>query len=80
MAQVEVEVEPLVLPTDVGAEVAGEPTAAAADAGAGDAATDDVGRWSHWGTPSGTSAEHYRMKLPQPSSSYFPCECGLHHP
>jgi hypothetical protein len=54
-----------------------EPTAAAdADAGA----TVEVGRWSHGGTPSGTSEEHYWMEQPQPSSSWFPCVRGLHRP
>jgi hypothetical protein len=52
----EVDVEPLVLPAGVGAEVGGEPTAAVdADAGAGG----EVDRWGHGGTPSGTSEEHY---------------------
>jgi hypothetical protein len=36
-------------PADAGAEVGGKPTAAT-DAGA----TDEVGRWGHGGTPSGT--------------------------
>ncbi len=52
----EVEVELLVLPAGVGAEVGGEPTAAAgaaADAGV------EVDRWGRGGTPSGTSEEHY---------------------
>jgi hypothetical protein len=44
----------------------GEPTIAA---GAGAAATVEVGRWSRGGTPSGTSEEHYRMEQPQSSSS-----------
>jgi hypothetical protein len=64
-----------VLPGGVGTEVGGEPTAAA-DAGA--AAADEVGKWGHDGTPSGTLGEHYQMKLPQPSSSLPPCRCGLH--
>jgi hypothetical protein len=58
------------LPVGAGAEVGGEPTTAAdagASAGAGPAV--GVGRWSCGGTPSGTSEEHYRMELPQPSSS-----------
>jgi hypothetical protein len=72
-----VEVEPLMLPAGVGAEVGGEPTAAAdADAGAGV----EVDRWGRGGTPSGTLEEHYWMERPQPSSSWFPCERGLHHP
>jgi hypothetical protein len=66
------------MPTGAGAEVGGEPTAAA-DAGAGDAAADEVDRWSHGGTPSDTSKEHFRTELPRPSSSWFPCECGLYH-
>jgi hypothetical protein len=57
----------------------GEPTAAA-DAGVGAAVAIGVGRWSRGGTPSGTSEEHYWMELPQPSSSWFPCGRGLHHP
>jgi hypothetical protein len=58
-----------VLSTGAGAEVGGEPTAAAdADAGAGI----EVDRWGHGGTPSGTSEEHYWMERPQPSSSWFP--------
>jgi hypothetical protein len=69
-----------VLPTDGGAGVGGEPTAAAADAGAGAAAVVKVGRWSCGGTPSGTSEEHYRMEQPQPSSSWFPCVRGLRRP
>jgi hypothetical protein len=45
-----------VLPAGAGAEVGGEPTAAAdADAGAGV----EVDRWGRGGTPSGTSEEHY---------------------
>jgi hypothetical protein len=68
-----------VLPTGVGAEVGGEPTAAADD-GAGATVAGGVGRWSHGGTPSGTSEEHFQTELPQPSSSWFPCGCGLHHP
>jgi hypothetical protein len=51
----EVEVEPLVLPAGVGAEVGGEPTTAAdVDVGTGV----EVDRWGHGGTPSGTSEEH----------------------
>jgi hypothetical protein len=68
-----------VLPTGAGAEVGREPTTAA-DAGAGAAAAVGVGRWSCGGTPSATLDEHYRMELPQPSSSWFPCGSGLHHP
>jgi hypothetical protein len=68
-----------VLPAGAGAEVGGEPTATA-DAGAGAAAAVRVGRCSRGGTPSGTSEEHYRMELPQPSTSWFPCERGLHRP
>jgi hypothetical protein len=66
-----------VLPTGAGAEVGGEPTAAA-DAETG--AVVEVGRWSCGGTPSGTSEEHYQMEQPQPSSSWFPCGRGWHHP
>jgi hypothetical protein len=52
-----------VLPAGAGAEVGGEPTAAAnADAGAG--AAIEVGRWSRGGTPSGTSEEHCQMEQP----------------
>jgi hypothetical protein len=54
------------------AEVGGEPTPAA-DTDAGAAVVVEVGRWSHGGTSSGTSEEHYRMEQPQPSSSWFPC-------
>jgi hypothetical protein len=54
------------------AEVGGEPTAAGAGV--------EVDRWGRGGTPSGTSEEHYWMERPQPSSSWFPCGCGLHHP
>jgi hypothetical protein len=67
------------LPTGAGAEVGGEPTAAA-DASVDAAVADEVGRWSCGGTPFGTSEEHYRMELPQPCSSWFPCGRGLHHP
>jgi hypothetical protein len=66
-----------VLPAGAGAEVGGEPTVAAdADAGAGAAV--EVDRWSHGGTPSDTSGEHYRREQPQPSSSWFPCGSELH--
>jgi hypothetical protein len=66
-----------VLPASAGAEVGGEPTAATdVDAGTGV----EVDRWGHGGTPSGTSEEHYWMERPQPSSSWFPCGCELHHP
>jgi hypothetical protein len=61
-----------------GTEVGGESTAIA-DTGVGAAAADEVGRWSHGGTPSGTSEEHSQTKLPQPSSSWFPYGCRLHH-
>jgi hypothetical protein len=57
-AQAEVEVEPWVLPAGVGAEVGGEPTAAAGT-GVDVAAAGEVGRWSHGGTPSSTSVEHF---------------------
>jgi hypothetical protein len=76
---VEVEVEPWVLPAGAGTEVGGKPTAAA-DAGVDVATAGEVSRWSHDGTLSGTSGEHFRMKLSHPSSSWFPCGCGLHHP
>jgi hypothetical protein len=57
------------------------PTAAAdAGVGAGGTAAVEVGRWIHGGTPFGTSEEHYRMELPQPSSSWFSCRRGWHHP
>jgi hypothetical protein len=66
-----------VLPAGASAEVGGEPTATAdADAGAGV----EVDMWGRVGTPSGTSEEHYWMEQPQPSSSWFPCGRGLHHP
>jgi hypothetical protein len=78
-AQAEVEVEPYVMPTGVGAEVGEEPSAVV-DVGVGAAVADEVGRWSYGGTPSGTSEEHYQTELPQPSSSWFPCERGLHRP
>jgi hypothetical protein len=68
-----------VLPAGAGAEVGGEPTATI-DAGAGAAAAVGVGRWSRGGTPFGNSEEHYRMELPQPFSSWFPCGRRLHHP
>jgi hypothetical protein len=70
-----VEVEPWVLLAGVGVEVGREPTAAADAAAAGEA-----GRWGHDGTPSGTLEEHYRMELPQLSSSLLPCERGSHRP
>jgi hypothetical protein len=57
-----------VLPTGADAKVGGEPTVVA-DAGVDVAVTGEVGRWSRGGTPFGTSEEHYRMELPQPSSS-----------
>jgi hypothetical protein len=63
------------LPTGASAEVGREPTAAA-DAGAGAAVAIEVGRWSRGGTSSNTLEEHYRMELPQPSSSWFPCGHG----
>jgi hypothetical protein len=76
-SQAKVEVERQVLPTGVGTEVDGEPTATA-DADGGTAVK--VGRWSRGGTPSGTSKEHYWMEQPQPSSSWCPCGCGWHRP
>jgi hypothetical protein len=74
-----VEVEPWVLLAGVGIEVGREPTAAA-DATADAAAAGEAGRWGRDGTPSGTSEEHYRMELPQLSSSLLPCERGSHRP
>jgi hypothetical protein len=68
-----------VLPTCAGAEVGGEPTATVV-IGAGAATTVGVDRWSCGGAPSDTSEQHYRMEQPQPSSSWFSCERGLHHP
>jgi hypothetical protein len=62
-----VEVDPWVLPTGAGAQVGGEPIAAA-DAGAEAAAADEAGRWDHDGTPPGTLEGHYSTELPQPSS------------
>jgi hypothetical protein len=65
-----------VLSAGAGAEVGGEPTAAAdADASAG--VIVEVGRWGRGGTSSGTSEEHYWMEHPHPSSSWFPCVRGL---
>jgi hypothetical protein len=66
-----------VLPAGADAEVDGDPTAAA-DADAGARAR--VDRWGRGGTPSSTSEEHYWMEQPQPSSSWFPCGHGWHHP
>jgi hypothetical protein len=37
---------------------------AATDTGAGATVAIKVGRWSHGGTPSSTSEEHYWMELP----------------
>jgi hypothetical protein len=52
-----------VLPTGAGAEVGGEPTIVADDdVGAGAGVVIEVGRWSHGGTSSGTSEEHYWME------------------
>jgi hypothetical protein len=68
-----------VLSAGVGFEVRWRPTAAA-DADVDAIAAGEVGRWSCSGTSSGTSGEHFRMELPQPSSSWFPCQHGLHHP
>jgi hypothetical protein len=65
-----------VLPAGVGAEVGGEPTAAA-DTDAGAAV--EVDKWSRGGTPSSTSGEHCRTEQPQPSSSCFPCGREWHH-
>jgi hypothetical protein len=65
-----------VLPVGASTEVGGERTVATnagADAG-------EAGKWGHDGTPSGTLGEHYRMKLPHPSSSLSSCGCGSHHP
>jgi hypothetical protein len=77
MSLAEVEVEPLVLPAGADAEVGGEPTAAV-DAAAGVGV--EVDRWGCGGTSFGTLEEHYWMERPQPSSSWFPCGHGLHHP
>jgi hypothetical protein len=68
-----------VLPTGAVAEVGEEPTAVV-DAAAGAGAAVEVGRWSHGGTLSGTSEEHYWMEQPHHSSSWFPCVRGLRHP
>jgi hypothetical protein len=76
--QAEVEVEPWVLLTGAGAEVGGMPTAAA-DTGVDAATAGEVSRWSHGGTPSDTSGEHFQTELPQPSSAWFPYGCGSHH-
>jgi hypothetical protein len=61
-----------VLPAGAGAEVGGEPIAAT-DAHAGAGAAVEVGKWSHGGTSSSTSEEHYQMEQLHPSSSWFPC-------
>jgi hypothetical protein len=68
-----------VLPTSGGGEVGRRPTATA-NAGASAAMTGEVDRWSLGGTLSSTSEEHFRTELPQPSSSWFACERGLHRP
>jgi hypothetical protein len=75
----EVEVESYVLPAGASAEVGREPTTAV-DTCAGAAAATGVGRWSRGGTPFDTLEEYYRMELPQPSSSWFPCVLGWHRP
>jgi hypothetical protein len=49
-------------------------------AGAAAATAEETGRWGHDGTPFGTFEGHYRMELPQPSSSLPTCGRGLHHP
>jgi hypothetical protein len=72
------EVESWVLLVGADAEVGGEPSAAA-DAGA-DIAAISEGVSGHDGTASRTSGEHYRMELPQPSSSLSPCGCESHCP
>jgi hypothetical protein len=72
VAQAKVGVEPQVLPAGAGTKVGREPTAAT-DAG-------EAGKWGHDGTLSGASGEHYRTKLPQPSSFLPPCGRGLHCP
>jgi hypothetical protein len=56
------------MPAGVGTKVGGKPTATA-DACVDAATAGEVGRWSRGGTPSGTSGEHIRTKLPQPFSS-----------
>jgi hypothetical protein len=68
-----------VLPADASTEVGEEPTATA-DAGVDAAVAGEVGMWNCGGTPSVTLGEHFRMELPQPSSSWFPCGRRLHHP
>jgi hypothetical protein len=73
-AQAEVVVEPWVLPAGAGAEVGAEPVAATDTATAS-----EVGRQSCDGTPFGTFREHFRMELPHPSSSWFPCGRESHH-
>jgi hypothetical protein len=79
IAQAEVEVEPWVLPTGVGAEVGGKPTAAV-DVGVDAAVAGEVDMMGYDGTLFGTLGEHYQMEPPQPSSSLSPCGCGSHHP
>jgi hypothetical protein len=66
-----------VLPTGVGIEVGGEATVVV-DAGVDAAVAGEVGRWSRSGTQFGTLVEQFRTKLPQPSSSWFPCGRRLH--
>jgi hypothetical protein len=77
VAQVEVEVEPWVLPTGVGTEVGGESTATV-DTGVDAVVASEVGRCSRGGTASDTLGEHFQMELPQPSSSWLPCGHELH--
>jgi hypothetical protein len=56
------------------AVVGGKPTATTDDG-----AVANAGEWGGGGTPSSTSEEHYRMELPQPSSSWSPCGHGTRH-
>jgi hypothetical protein len=72
--QTVVEVEPFVLPIGADTEVGKKPTTS------GGMAADTAGRWGEeGGTPFGTSVGHYWMKLPQPSSSCFPCARRSYH-
>jgi hypothetical protein len=78
VAQLEVEVEPWVMPAGVGAEMDRNPIAVA-DTGVDVVVDGEVGRWGLNGTLSDISGEHFRMELPQPSSSWFPCGRRSHH-
>jgi hypothetical protein len=61
-----------------GTDVGGRPTTAAELDGESSVDVDvyAAGWWGEKDAPPGTLAEHYRMGLPWPSSSYPPCEHG----